>query len=93
MAMPAVSYGRVVGANERISIGIIGCGYVADHYLRTLRDHPILELSGVTDIDRSRAEAVATHYRTNVYYSNEDLWADLMPITNEAFVANGRVAP
>ena len=26
LAMPAVSYGRVIGANERISIGIIGCG-------------------------------------------------------------------
>jgi len=26
LAMSARSYGRVVGANERISIGIIGCG-------------------------------------------------------------------
>lgn len=59
-----------------MKIAIIGCGYVADHYLKTLCDHPILELCGVTDISRSRAEAVADHYRTNIYSSNEELWAD-----------------
>ena len=26
MAMTAASYGRIVGANDRISIGVIGCG-------------------------------------------------------------------
>jgi len=25
-ALSAASYGRIVGANERISIGLIGCG-------------------------------------------------------------------
>jgi predicted dehydrogenase len=59
-----------------LKIAIIGCGYVADHYLKTLRDHPVLQLIGVTDIDRSRAEAVAEYYRTNIYSSNEELLAD-----------------
>ena len=42
-----------------MKIAIIGCGYVADHYLKTLKDHPILELTGVTDLKRDRAEEIA----------------------------------
>ena len=59
-----------------MKIAIIGCGYVADHYLMTLKDHPILELTGVTDLKRDRAEAVARHYGTTIYESNEALLAD-----------------
>lgn len=59
-----------------MKIAIIGCGYVADHYLKTLKDHPILELTGVTDLKRDRAEAVARHYGTTIYESNEALLAD-----------------
>ena len=59
-----------------MKIAIIGCGYVVDHYLKTLNDHPILELKGVTDTNMSRAEAVANLYGTAIYASNEELWAD-----------------
>ena len=59
-----------------MKIAIIGCGYVADHYLKTLRKHPILELAGVTDLKADRAEAVAGRYDTAVYESNEALLAD-----------------
>jgi predicted dehydrogenase len=59
-----------------LKIAIIGCGYVADHYLRTLRNHPILELAGVTDLKRERAEAIARHYGVGIYESNEALLAD-----------------
>jgi len=59
-----------------VKIGIIGCGYVADHYLKTLGSHPGLELLGVTDIKPERAAAVAEHYGTRVYRSNDELLAD-----------------
>ena len=38
-------------------IGIVGCGYVADFYVATLKSHPELELAGITDRDAARASA------------------------------------
>jgi predicted dehydrogenase len=35
-------------------IAIVGCGFVADYYLKTLKNHPELELVGVTDHDAAR---------------------------------------
>ncbi len=52
-------------------IGIVGCGFVADYYLRTLRNHPGLELAGVYDRDPRRAEAFAAFHRLHRYPSLE----------------------
>lgn len=59
-----------------MQIGVIGCGYVFDHYMSTLRQHPNLDLVGVTDIDRARADRVGNFYDLKVYESNEALLAD-----------------
>jgi predicted dehydrogenase len=59
-----------------LKIAIIGCGYVVDHYLKTLKNHAILELTGVTDIQPERAKMVANYYDTVVYESNQVLLAD-----------------
>jgi len=40
-------------------IAIVGTGYVADFYLTTLKNHPSLELLGVTDRDDAKAERFA----------------------------------
>lgn len=37
-------------------IGIVGCGYVADRYLYSLREYPDLQVVGVFDRDDSRLE-------------------------------------
>ena len=57
-------------------IGVVGCGYVFDHYMSTWGRHPRLELAGVADRDRSRAEAVSAAYDLHVYESNDALMAD-----------------
>jgi predicted dehydrogenase len=57
-------------------LGIVGCGYVVDHYLRTLHDHPDLTLVGVADRDQRRADAVALRYATRAYPSADELLAD-----------------
>lgn len=59
-----------------MKIAIVGCGYVADHYMETLADHRNLELMGVTDRDPARAEALARHYGTHVYPTTDALLAD-----------------
>ena len=43
-------------------IGIVGCGYVFDHYMATMKRHPGLEIAGVTDIDQARLDRVCSYY-------------------------------
>jgi predicted dehydrogenase len=43
-------------------IAIVGCGFVADYYLKTLPNHPELELVGVMDRISDRATKFAAHY-------------------------------
>lgn len=62
--------------NVLMKIGIIGCGYVFDHYMTTVATHPILEIAGVTDIDRTRVKAVTNFYKLKAYDSNEAMLAD-----------------
>lgn len=58
-------------------IAIVGTGYVADYYLKTLPNHPQLQLLGVMDRDTARAERFARHYRVpHVYRTYEELLAD-----------------
>ena len=41
-----------------MKIGVIGCGYVFDHYMTTLAKHPRLEIAGLADRNTDRAQAV-----------------------------------
>lgn len=42
-----------------VGVGVIGCGFVADYYLRTMALHPQLRVVGVADRDGDRAAALA----------------------------------
>jgi len=57
-------------------IGIVGCGFVADFYMKTLHLHPSLRLVGVTDRIQERATRFATHYKTRAYRSTDELLDD-----------------
>jgi predicted dehydrogenase len=45
-----------------MKIGIIGCGYVFDHYMATMDRHPELEIVGVADIDATRLAQACAYY-------------------------------
>ncbi|MGF0115191.1 Gfo/Idh/MocA family protein [Promicromonospora sp. Marseille-Q5078] len=45
--------------NDQGGIGIVGLGVISRQYLDTLAGHPGVRVAAVTDLDRSRAEAVA----------------------------------
>ena len=58
MALSARSYGRVIGANDRIRIGMIGCGGMASGHLSSLlwlTEPNNIEIVAVTDVYRTRA--------------------------------------
>lgn len=62
--------------NSPMKIGVIGCGYVFDHYMTTIGRHPGLVIAGVADRDAARAAAVGRYYGLKVYPSNDALLAD-----------------
>lgn len=57
-------------------VAIVGCGFVADFYLRTLANYACLELVGVTDRDEERTARVATHHQVAAYRSLDELLDD-----------------
>jgi predicted dehydrogenase len=52
-----------------VRIGIVGCGYVADFYLATLKNHPEIELVGVTDRNAEYAARFSRLHQTKDYGS------------------------
>jgi predicted dehydrogenase len=48
-------------------IAIVGCGFVADYYISTLRDYPQLAIAGVMDRNPDRAAHFAAHHQLSVY--------------------------
>jgi predicted dehydrogenase len=57
-------------------IAIVGCGFVADYYLKTLPNHPQLKLAGVMDRNSDRASKFSAYHSVPVYDSLEKLLAD-----------------
>jgi len=57
-------------------IGMLGCGFVADLYMRTLPNHPELELVAAADHDPQRAQAFSAHWDVPVRASLDELLAD-----------------
>lgn len=59
-----------------MKIGIIGCGYVFDHYMSTWGRHPDLIIKGVADLDAARLGVATRAYGLQAYGSTEALLAD-----------------
>lgn len=59
-----------------MNIAFVGCGFVFDIYMRTLRAHPELNVVGVYDKRPDRAAAVRDYYGFHAYQSYEELLAD-----------------
>ena len=56
-----------------MKIAIVGCGFVADFYVRTLPNHPNLEIVGVMDINPERAKKFSSHFSLPLFYTLEEL--------------------
>lgn len=59
-----------------MNIAFVGCGFVFDIYMRTIRAHPELTIQGVFDINSDRMTRVKTHYGFATYDSYDALLAD-----------------
>lgn len=59
-----------------MQIGIVGCGFTADHYLYCLRWHPSLQVVGATDTDHERASKFCNLHSVTLFPKLEDMLAD-----------------
>lgn len=57
-------------------IAIVGCGFVADYYMKTLPGHPELELVGVMDRDQDRASRFSAYHSVPTYPTLDELLQD-----------------
>src|SRR5437899_13070403 len=61
LALTALSASRVLGANDRLNIGLIGCGGRGRGVARTMRDSsPDVAYTAVADVYQSNAESAQT---------------------------------
>jgi predicted dehydrogenase len=59
-ALTAACYGRVLGANDRVGVGLIGFGLIGKRHALTFKELPDASLVAVSDVHRGRLdEAVA----------------------------------
>ena len=58
--MSAASLGRVLGANDRVRVGIIGHGLIGTRHLLDFKAQPDVEIVAVSELSEERLEAAAT---------------------------------
>ncbi|HUX97378.1 MAG TPA: Gfo/Idh/MocA family oxidoreductase [Bacteroidales bacterium] len=59
LGMSAISYSRIAGANERLNIGVIGCGGMANAHMEALlnmKQSDNIEITAVCDVYSKRLE-------------------------------------
>jgi predicted dehydrogenase len=60
-AMTAASYGRVIGANDRVNVGFIGYGLIGKRHVIDFKEQPDTRIVGIAETHRGRRdEAVAS---------------------------------
>ncbi|MCP5116485.1 MAG: Gfo/Idh/MocA family oxidoreductase, partial [bacterium] len=56
-AVTAASYQRILGANDRIQLGLIGYGLIGAQHVETFKQHKDMEFTGICDVYKPRVEA------------------------------------
>lgn len=59
---------------EKVKVGMVGLGNIGSHHIRYMKAMENIELAGVCDIVREKADRFAAEYNSKAYYSHEDLF-------------------
>jgi predicted dehydrogenase/nucleoside-diphosphate-sugar epimerase len=65
--------------SAKFRTGVVGAGYVASHHLRAMKDLPFVEVVGICDSDRKRAEEMAARFGIPGVYSSLEEMATVRP--------------
>ncbi|WP_186445856.1 Gfo/Idh/MocA family protein [Paenibacillus cremeus] len=63
-----------MSANRKLKIGLIGLGNIGGHHVNYLSTMDNVELVGVCDINKAKADEVAAKAGTTAYYSHTELF-------------------
>src|SRR5581483_4433556 len=55
-ALAAASYGRILGANERIQVGFIGFGLIGNQHVHDFRNQKDVDCAAMCDVYQPRLE-------------------------------------
>ncbi len=64
-------------SERKIRTGVIGVGSIGQWHARIYSELPTVELVGVYDINKARAEEIARKYKTRPYFDQVELAADI----------------
>ncbi len=53
-SMTAAAYTRILGANDRVQVGLVGYGLIGRQHVATFRRQPDVDLAAVCDVDEPR---------------------------------------
>ncbi len=68
-AVPTLSPARVLGANEELRVGVVGCGVRGAHHIDRFGNQSGVRIAAVCDPDTTRASAVAARIKER--YGND----------------------
>src|SRR4051812_24628147 len=73
-ALSAASYSRVLGANDRLRLGVIGCGERGTFVSSLFAAKPDVQVTAVCDVYRVRAEKLqAAHAPSAIFSDHREL--------------------
>ncbi|UUL82413.1 Gfo/Idh/MocA family protein [Sphingomonas qomolangmaensis] len=75
-AFENVSLLQMQKGNGLMRVALIGCGYVADAYMRSLREHSELEIIGATDRNADRARTFCAYHHIQHFLHLDDILSD-----------------
>ncbi|MBI5044218.1 MAG: Gfo/Idh/MocA family oxidoreductase [Nitrospirae bacterium] len=58
---------------KKIKVGVIGVGYLGEHHARVYSQLKGVELVGVVDVNKNRADEIARKINTRAYYDYRDI--------------------
>lgn len=62
----------MVGRQNPLRVGVIGCGFFAQYHLNGWREIPEIELAAVCDVDAARAREAAERFGLTTWYQNAE---------------------
>ena len=74
--MSAASYSRIVGANEKLNIGVIGCGGMANEHMKALlqmKKSDNIDITAVCDVFTKRLDQAKELTKAQVFKNYQDI--------------------
>ena len=68
----AVSYGRVIGANDKVRVGFLGVANRGRQNLDAFKQQPDVEIAALCDVDKKTLEAAQGKYGNDATFLTED---------------------